>query len=203
MVTIINYGMSNIRSIFKKFQRMNIPCKISSNKDDIKSAEKLILPGVGHFENGMKNLSNLGLIPVLNHKVIYENTPILGICLGAQLFCKHSEEGNVNGLRWIDAKVVRFDISDRIRYKVPHIGWNTVNIVNSNKLDSVISKKNEFYFIHSYHLKSNNKNNIWMKSKYEYEFVSAIHRDNIYGTQFHPEKSHEIGYKLLKKFAEL
>lgn len=203
MIIIINYGTGNIRSIFKKFQNMKVPCKISSKKEDIKSAEKLILPGVGHFENGINNLNNFGLLSVLNQKVINENTPILGICLGAQLFCNSSEEGNVKGLGWIDAHVLKFEISDKIRYKVPHIGWNTVDIFNSNKLDSIISQKDEFYFIHSYHIKSNNKNNIWMTSKYESEFVSAIHKDNIYGTQFHPEKSHEVGYELLKKFAEL
>ncbi|HCY74446.1 MAG TPA: imidazole glycerol phosphate synthase subunit HisH [Ignavibacteriales bacterium] len=203
MIVIINYGMGNLRSVYNKFKRMDVQCKISSDIKEIEAAEKLILPGVGHFKYGIENLSKLGLIDILNRKVIKDKTPIMGICLGTQLFCKHSEEGESDGLGWIDAEVVRFKVSDKIKYKVPHMGWNDVKVINSNSLDKIITKDDKFYFVHSYHLKCNNPMDIWMTSEYDYEFVSAVHRDNIYGTQFHPEKSHDVGYALLKKFVEL
>lgn len=202
-IVVIDYNMGNLRSVNNKFKRIGIESKISSVKEEIENAEKLVLPGVGHFKKGMENLKELGLIKVLNKKILGEKTPILGICLGVQLFCKHSEEGNAEGLGWIDAEVIRFRVSDKIKFKIPHMGWNNVEIINSNSLDKVIHKNDQFYFVHSYHLKCNNPSNIWMTTIYDYEFVSAIHHDNIYGTQFHPEKSHDAGYNLLKKFAEL
>lgn len=200
---IIDYGMGNLRSVYNKFKRMGIDCMISSKKEDIESAEKLILPGVGHFKYAMQNLHKIGLINLLNKKILVENTPILGICLGTQLFCRHSEEGNCEGLGWLDAEVVKFKVSDKIKYKVPHMGWNDVTVRNSNALDKVINAGEKFYFVHSYHLMCNDQADVWMTTEYDYEFVSAVHRDNIYGTQFHPEKSHDVGYALLKKFTEL
>jgi len=200
---IIDYGMGNLRSVYNKFKRMGIDCLISSRKEDIESAEKLILPGVGHFKFAMQNLHKLGLIDLLNKKVFDEKTPILGICLGTQLFCRKSEEGNCEGLGWMDSEVVKFKVSDKIKYKVPHMGWNDVTVRNSNALDKVINAGEKFYFVHSYHLMCNDQADVWMTTEYDYEFVSAVHRDNIYGTQFHPEKSHDVGYALLKKFTEL
>jgi len=182
---------------------MGINCIISSKKEDIESAEKLILPGVGHFKHAIQNLHKLGLIDLLYKKVIDEKTPILGICLGTQLFCNHSEEGNSEGLGWMDAEVVKFKVSDKIKYKVPHMGWNDVTVRNSNALDKVINAGEKFYFVHSYHLICNDQADVWMTTEYDYEFISAVRRDNIYGTQFHPEKSHDVGYALLKKFVEL
>ena len=195
--------MGNLRSVYNKFKRMGIDCLISSRKEDIESAEKLILPGVGHFKFAMQNLHKLGLIDLLNKKVFDEKTPILGICLGTQLFCRKSEEGNCEGLGWMDSEVVKFKVSDKIKYKVPHMGWNDVTVRNSNALDKVINAGEKFYFVHSYHLMCNDQADVWMTTEYDYEFVSAVHRDNIYGTQFHPEKSHDVGYALLKKFTEL
>jgi len=200
---IIDYGMGNLRSVYNKFKRMGIDCLISSKKEDIQSAEKLILPGVGHFKHAIQNLHKLGLIDLLYKKVIDEKTPILGICLGTQLFCNHSEEGNSEGLGWMDAEVVKFKVSDKIKYKVPHMGWNDVTVRNSNALDKVINAGEKFYFVHSYHLICNDQADVWMTTEYDYEFISAVRRDNIYGTQFHPEKSHDVGYALLKKFVEL
>ncbi len=202
-IVIVDYGMGNLRSVYNKFKKINVSCLISSNPEDVSRAKKIILPGVGHFKAAMNKLKQLNLIGILNDKVNREKVPILGICLGVQLFCKHSEEGDVKGLGWIDAEVVRFKIRDKIKYKVPHMGWNNVKIINSNTLDTVIKPDNQFYFVHSYHITCNNPVDVWMTSIYEYEFVSAIHRDNIYGTQFHPEKSHDAGMELLKKFAEL
>ena len=214
-LVIINYGMGNLRSVFNKFSRMGINCTISSDKKDIEKADKLILPGVGHFKSGMQNLKQLDLIGLLNKRVIEDKIPILGICLGTQLFAEHSEEGNCPGLAWIDADVIQFRVSDQIKYKVPHMGWNDVKVINPNQLDGPVDQvsvkslslselyNDQFYFVHSYHLKCNDPSDIWMMTTYEYEFVSAIHRNNIYGTQFHPEKSHDAGYELLKRFTEV
>ena len=202
-IVIIDYGMGNLRSVYNKFKRMDVNCIISSKQEDIESAEKLILPGVGHFKYGMQSLIKLDLINLLSKKVLDQKTPMLGICLGTQLFCRYSEEGNCEGLGWLNAEVVKFRVSDTLKYKVPHMGWNDVDIKNSNFIDKVISSTDKFYFVHSYHLKCNNESDIWMTSEYDYEFVSAVHRDNIYGTQFHPEKSHDAGIKLLQKFVEL
>jgi len=203
MIVIINYGMGNLRSIEKQFKKIGIECSITSDVNIINKASKLVLPGVGHFKAAMEKLVNLNLLDILNEKVLGEKVPILGICLGTQLFCKQSEEGQINGIGWIDAEVVKFQVSDKIRYKVPHMGWNNVNVVNSNTLDNEILEHEEFYFVHSYHIKCNNPEDIWLTTEYDYEFVSGIHRNNIYGTQFHPEKSHDAGLQLLKRFAEL
>ncbi len=200
---IIDYGMGNLRSIYNKFRKLNLSVKISSDINEIKNAQKLILPGVGHFKTGITRLREMGLIDVLNTKVLEEKTPIFGICLGLQLFSNYSEEGNLSGLGWIDASTTRFKVSDKIYYKVPHMGWNSVEIVNNNELDKELVSDDLFYFVHSYHLKCDDKSIVWMRTVYDYEFVSAIRKDNIYGTQFHPEKSHDAGIKILKKFAEL
>ena len=202
-IVIIDYGMGNLRSVFNKFRRMGYESEISSNPDAIKKASKLILPGVGHFAKGMGYLDERGLIDVLNDKILHEKTPVFGICLGMQLFSEYSEEGDCQGLGWIKAKTVRFRIKDKIKYKIPHIGWNTVNIFNKAGIDDFITNEDFFYFVHSYHIQCNDTADVWMTSWYENEFTSAIKQGNIFGTQFHPEKSHDAGFKLLKNFIEL
>ena len=204
MIVIVNYGIGNLRSVYNKLKRMGVNCIVTSEREEIKKAKKLILPGVGHFKNAMQNLHELGLIEIINRKVIGEQTPILGICLGTQLFAKYSEEGDCKGLGWIDAEVIKFKVSNKLRFKVPHMGWNNVSVKkNANRLDKIIKKDDQFYFVHSYHLKCNNPSDVWMTSDYNYEFVSAVNRENIYGTQFHPEKSHDAGFVLLKSFVAL
>ncbi len=202
-IIIVDYGMGNLRSIANKFRKLNIVAKVSSDINEIKNADKLIFPGVGHFKTGMTKLNETGLIDILNTLVLKNKIPILGICLGVQLFTKFSEEGNVNGLGWIDAVTARFNVSDKIKYKVPHMGWNSVEIVNKNELDTDLEDGTLFYFVHSYHLKCNDDSVVWMKTVYDYEFVSAVRKENIYGTQFHPEKSHDAGMQIIKRFAEL
>ena len=203
-IVIVDYGMGNLRSVFNKFKRMGVDCIVTSKREEIKKANKLILPGVGHFKYAMQNLHELELIEIISRKVIGEKTPILGICLGTQLFAKYSEEGDCKGFGWIDAEVIKFKVSNRLRFKVPHMGWNNVSVKkNANRLDKIIKRDDQFYFVHSYHLKCNNPSDVWMTSDYNYEFVSAVNRENIYGTQFHPEKSHDAGFELLKSFVEL
>ena len=201
MIVIIDYGMGNLRSISKAFERLNIKSLISAKKEDIDNADKLILPGVGHFGNGMKNLHDLDIIEILLKKVTLDKAPILGICLGLQLFTKFSEEGNVEGLGLIDGETKRFDFIDKSdNLKVPHMGWNTAQIKKENKLFD-FSIEELYYFVHSYHITCNDKNDILASTTYGYEFTSGIQKDNVYGTQFHPEKSHSAGLKILKNFS--
>jgi glutamine amidotransferase len=202
-IVIIDYGMGNLRSVFNKFRRMGYIPEISSDPEVIKKADKLILPGVGHFAKGMNNLKERGIIDVLNDKVLNDKTQIFGICLGMQLFSEYGEEGDCKGLGWIKANTVRFRINDKTKFKIPHIGWNTVNIVNKAGIDDFLNNDDFFYFVHSYYVHCLDNSDIWMTSWYEFEFVSAIKKNNIFGTQFHPEKSHDAGFKLLKKFIEL
>ena len=202
MIVIVDYGMGNLGSVLKAFQKNNIKAMISTSIHDIEIAEKLVLPGVGHFGNGMKKLIEYNYIDILNQKVMGDGIPILGICLGMQLFSKFSNEGNVSGLNWVDAKVEKFNVSNKIRWKIPHMGWNSINIHQpDNSLLNNISNNELFYFVHSYHMICNNPSNVISTSVYSHEFVSSITKENIYGTQFHPEKSHSEGWKIIKNFA--
>ena len=202
-VLVLDYGMGNIFSVTKKLNRLKIDSVVSSSQDEILSADKIILPGVGHFGKAMENLKKLNLIDVLNHEVLIKKKPILGICLGMQLMANKSEEGNVEGLGWIDADVVKFRINDKLKYKVPHTGWNQISISKESKLMHNIPNFSEIYFVHSYHFKTNNPVDILNETEYENRFVSAIEKENIYGVQYHPEKSHDIGELLLKNFVSL
>ena len=171
----------------------------------IRKADRLILPGVGHFTNGMKKLSERNLIDILTHKVLIEKTPILGICLGMQLMGNFSEEGSANGLGWIDAKSILFRIpdADKYQFKVPHMGWNDVSIDDGSKLFRGIPMNAQFYFVHSYHYVTSANNLKTGTTNYCYDFVSCVENDNIFGTQFHPEKSQDEGLQLLKNFINL
>ena len=202
-IVIIDYGLGNLSSVKRGFQRIGVETQISSSLTEIEDANKLVLPGVGHFSEGIKNINKLGMWDMLNNKVLTEKTPILGICLGMQLMGNNSEEGDATGFGWIEAEVKRFDMEDKIRYKVPNIGWNNTKIINNNKLSFALTDRNYFYFVHSYHMICGDPRDVWMRSSYETEFVSAINKGNIFGTQFHPEKSHSAGLKILKSFAEL
>jgi len=205
MIVIIDYGMGNLRSVQKAFERQRTEAKISSDIREIKNADKLILPGVGNFKRGMQHLREYNLIEILNEKVLVDKIPILGICLGIQLFSKHSQEGDVDGLGWIDAETVKIEFSENYekRLKIPHMGWNTLNIKKESQLFTNIKSTSAFYFVHSYHLKSHDSADVLATTNYGLEFVSAIQKDNIYGTQFHPEKSHINGLKILNNFNNL
>jgi imidazole glycerol-phosphate synthase subunit HisH len=198
-IVIIDYGMGNLRSVQKALNRINIDAFITSDIEKIISADKLILPGVGQFKNAMKKLNDLGLIDVLNRKVIEEKTPVLGICLGMQLFTNHSEEGDCNGLGYVNATTIKFRI-EKSNYKIPHIGWNSVSFIKDCLFDDEIYSKESFYFVHSYHVRCNDESDIIGTTDYGYIFTSAIRKNNIIGVQFHPEKSFSAGLSLLKKF---
>ena len=207
MIVIIDYQVGNIGAIVNMLKRIGIESSVFSNIEDIKKADKLILPGVGSFDEGIKNLDQLNLIPVLREKVIEDKTPILGICLGMQLFSKKSEEGILEGLGWIDGEVKKFKFnnneSGQNRLKIPHIGWNTITIKKQDVLFEEMPEEPRFYFVHSYHFNCSNEDNVLATTGYGYEFPSIIKKENIIGVQFHPEKSHKFGMKLLKNFVEL
>jgi glutamine amidotransferase len=204
MITIINYNAGNIKSIQNMLKRIGAKSCISSNVEEIEQAERLILPGVGHFDYGMRNLKQSGLIDVLNKKVVVDKTPLLGICLGAQLLGNGSEEGEEKGLGWINMDVVKFDkakMPDNL--KIPHMSWNEILIKKSSKLLEGLNDESRFYFVHSYHMMCNNEKDILTNTNYGYEFSSAVEKENIFGVQFHPEKSHKFGMKLLENFVNI
>jgi len=204
MITILDFGIGNLGSILNMLKMLKIKAKISSNVADVESADKLILPGVGAFDNGMRALSDSGLFPILNKKVVDEKTPILGICLGTQMIAKRSEEGDLPGLGWVDAEVVRFRFEgDANSLRIPHMGWNTVKIHGEPSIFKDMDEEPRFYFVHSYHLVCKDKKDVLATTHYGYDFASSVRKGNIYGTQFHPEKSHKFGMRLLKNFSEL
>ena len=201
MITIVDYGMGNLGSIRNMLKKIGEPSIITSAKKDIIEADKLILPGVGAFDRGMKNLDDLDLIAVLNDKVLDKQTPLLGICLGMQLLAEKSEEGVRNGLGWIDAEIVKFEFSNNENsLKIPHMGWNTIKFRNRKTLFDKMPDDSRFYFVHSYHIKCAQPDNILTETIYGYSFVSSVQRNNIFGVQFHPEKSHKYGMRILSNF---
>jgi glutamine amidotransferase len=186
------------------FKHVGVKSIISSDITDVENADKIVLSGVGAFDSGMKNIYNLGFLSVLNNKVLNDKTPILGICLGMQLFAKSSEEGELSGLGWINADTVRFNFNDEsAKLKIPHMGWNLVNVQRDSLLFRDMFEESRFYFVHSYHLVCTEKEDVLCTTNHGYDFPSAVEKDNIFGVQFHPEKSHKFGMKILKNFAEL
>lgn len=202
-IVIVDLGTGNLFSVAKSLARIGANALVSSRAEDISNAQKIILPGVGHFGKAMNALTELNLADALNEAVLVKGKPVLGICLGMELMARESEEGDVAGLGWIDAEVVRFDIADRQRFKVPHIGWNRIEIKKESVLMKGLSESSEFYFLHSYHLKVNVSSNVLNETEYETVFPSAIEKDNIFGVQYHPEKSHDAGVRLLRNFVEM
>ena len=203
MIVIVDYSMGNLGSIRNMLKRIGYESVISSDIPDIMNAAKLILPGVGAFDNGMKSLIERELVPALSEKVIEGKTPFLGICLGMQLLTERSEEGNSPGLGWIKGKTVRFDFGGpNVKLKVPHMGWNTVSPSKPSCLYADMYDDPRFYFVHSFHVACRDEGDILTRTHYGIDFASSVERDNIRGVQFHPEKSHKFGMRLLKNFAE-
>jgi len=202
MIVIVDYGMGNLRSVQKAFERIRIPAAISSNPQEIEQAEKLVLPGVGHFEHGIGNLKGRGLFELLNEQVQDKKKPILGICLGMQLMTEFSEEGNCNGFGWLKARTQKFSFQVN-GLKIPHMGWNNLSIKKSDTIFKDITTDNFFYFVHSYYVSCESVTDILAETGYGNSFVSSFQKENIFGCQFHPEKSHDKGLQILKNFAEM
>ena len=201
-ISIINYGMGNIGSVVKKIHKIGFESNVVQHKEDLLRATKIILPGVGNFAKAIHNLKELDLLETLNKKVLEQKTPILGICLGMQIMAKHSEEGNVKGLGWFDANVIRFRVKDKLKHKIPHMGWNHVEIKKQSALFKNVGLEHGFYFVHAYHIQCNQTEDVLNTTTYESPFVSAIQRDNIIGLQYHPEKSHDAGEQILLNFCK-
>jgi glutamine amidotransferase len=200
MIAIIDYSMGNLGSIKRKMDIIGVKSIITSNVHEIKNCNKIILPGIGHFAKAVSEIRSRGLWDLLSHQVLNEKKPVLGICLGMQLMAKYSEEGNSEGFGWFDAKVIRFKVSDTIRYKIPHMGWNTITPLKDSSLFEKIALDSEFYFVHSYHVLCNSPEDVLAETTYDYNFTSAFQKANIFGVQFHPEKSHDAGEMLLRNF---
>jgi glutamine amidotransferase len=203
MICIIDYGMGNLASIANMLKKIGSRGVISGDPAVISDAEKLILPGVGAFDSGMRNLSERGLLPVLTEKVCVEKIPLLGICLGMQLLTTRSDEGKLPGLGWISAETRRFEFPIESGLKIPHMGWNTIKVEKDSSLLCGCEGEQRFYFVHSFHVVCNNNEDVLSTTSYGGDFVSAVARENIYGVQFHPEKSHRFGMGLMKNFVEL
>ena len=202
-LAIVNYRMGNLNSVKRKLDRLKTTASITSNARNIIKADKIILVGVGHFAKAMKNIKELNLLDALNEVALIKKKPVFGICLGMQLMAKDSEEGKAEGLGWLDANVKKMQVDDTLKFKIPHTGWNKITHVKKSHLMKGIPESSEFYFVHSYCLKSNEASNILNETKYCFKFTSAIEKDNIFGVQYHPEKSHDAGEALLKNFISL
>lgn len=200
MITIVDYNMGNLGSIVNMFNKLGLESQISADPLRIAVAEKLLLPGVGAFDAGMENLERSGLIPILTRRVLRDRVPTLGICLGMQLMARSSGEGRRPGLGWIDADVVRFEAGDS-GLKIPHMGWNIARPLRPSALTEGLPEELRFYFVHSYFVRCRDYEDAILSTEYGCVFHSAFQHENVFGVQFHPEKSHKFGMALLRNFA--
>lgn len=201
MITIIDYGVGNVRSVANMLNKIGEPSLITDNPDDIRAATSLILPGVGAFDTAMNELEKRGLKELLHQKVMIEKTQVLGICLGMQLLTDGSEEGKEKGFGWIPGFAYRFPQS--AEWKVPHMRWNSVTATGESPLLSELEDDARFYFVHSYYVKAEERQHAILSTEYGLSFDAALQKDNIMGVQFHPERSHKFGLKLLYNFTKL
>lgn len=201
MLIILDYGVGNVNSVFNMLKKIGYNPIITNSEKDIEKASKIIISGVGSFDTGINNLEKLGIINLLKHKILVDKIPVLGICLGMQLMSEGSEEGKKSGLGLISGNFVKFNFTSNV-LKIPHMSWNFVNKLKSSKLFDDMYNEPRFYFVHSYHFNTNEKSIILTETDYGYSFASSYEKENILGVQFHPEKSHKFGKKLLKNFVE-
>lgn len=196
--------MGNLGSIRNMLSHLGFDSVISADILEINEADKLILSGVGSFDEGMRSLTEKKLKNTLTRRVLEDHIPILGICLGMQLFSRKSEEGTLHGLGWLEARTIRFNFPNSAgKLKIPHMGWNTISIEKPSPLLTDMVNEPRFYFVHSYHLECDNTQDVLCRTVHGYDFTSAVACGNIYGVQFHPEKSHRFGMQILKNFVEL
>jgi glutamine amidotransferase len=200
-IVIIDYGLGNIGSAYNMIKRAGGNAIITSDKDKILKSKKVLLPGVGSFDSGMQNLIEKGLVDVIKEFLNFDENYLLGICLGMQLLFEKSEEGNLNGLDLIKGHVAKFN-EDNLNIKIPHMGWNTIDIKKESPLlDSMSNSR--FYFVHSYYVNCKNDSDIVATTKYGIDFTSIVNNKNVFGAQFHPEKSHKFGLQLISNFIQL
>lgn len=203
MLVIVDYGLGNLGSIANMLTRLGAQPVVSSDHDVIRSADKLIIPGVGAFDRGMQNLRERGLVDLLSQKALDERVPVLGLCLGMHLFTRGSEEGSEPGLGWIEADTVRFHFAGNGGpLKVPHMGWSDVSVQRPHYLFSDDAEERRYYFVHSFHVACSDPELVLGETTYGDSFASIVARDNIVGVQFHPEKSHRYGMALLRNFVD-
>jgi glutamine amidotransferase len=201
MITIVDYGLGNLASIANMIKKVGGQAEITADETKILNATKLLLPGVGHFQKGMENLNRLGFAEIIKKRALQDKIPLMGICLGMQLLTNHSEEGDVKGLGLIDANTIKFNSTEIYPLKVPNMGWNDV-MIKPHKLFDHISEIPRYYFVHSYYVKCAHRENSIATCNYGITYDCAIAKDNIFGTQFHPEKSHRFGMQIIKNFIE-
>ena len=201
MIGIVDYGLGNLGSVANMLKRIGVKSAVTADPAKLREAKALILPGVGHFDRGMQNLNERGLKPLLDELVLQEKRPILGICLGMQLLARKSEEGSAPGLGWIAADVKRFAFPASDAHVIPHMGWNEVEPVGKGLFGEVPETPPRFYFVHSFHVVADDTADVSAWCEYGYKFAAAVRRGHIWGTQFHPEKSHKFGMSVLKAYA--
>ena len=203
MIAVIDYGCGNTYAFINAFKRLNIPASVVSTVAEVEKASKIVLPGVGSFDYVMNSFNKSGLRDIVEQKVMVEKIDVIGVCAGMQIFAETSDEGNEKGLGWVKGKIRLFDtVSIKHKTKLPHMGWNTIRSKKS-VLFNEINDESRFYFIHSYYFDNSNNDDMISTSNYGGIFTSSVKKNNIYGVQFHPEKSHQNGLQLLKNFAEL
>ena len=204
MIVIVDYGVGNLGSIINMLKKAGARAIASSDPAVLEQAEKLILPGVGAFDAGMNKLHECGLVPLLNHLALEKKVPFLGLCLGLQLMTRKSEEGQTPGLGWLEADTLRFKFGAAYSHlKIPHMGWNTIEVRRSHPLFADLDPEARFYFVHSFYVQSHDPEAVLAETDYGGYFDSIFAKDNLMGFQFHPEKSHKYGMRLLKNFAEM
>ncbi len=202
MIGIIDYGLGNIKAISNIYDKLKIKNMLVKSEFDFEKAEKLILPGVGSFDSAMSLLKKKNFINKIISMVLEKEKKILGICVGMQTFAKKSDEGSMEGFNWIDGEVIKFENNNN-NIRLPHMGWNSIKKNKENPLFKNIENNEYFYFCHSYYFKCTRNENIITQTSFESNFASSINNKNIYGIQFHPEKSHDNGATILKNFSEL
>jgi imidazole glycerol-phosphate synthase subunit HisH len=204
MITIIDYGSGNIRAIANIYEKLNVPYLIAKRPDDVVGAKKIFLPGVGAFDETISKLDEIGFREILDKEVLENRVPIIGICVGMQILAETSEEGNLKGLGYIKGHVKKLDLTKlNSKPKLPHLGWNSIEIQRRHNILANIDSLKGFYFLHTYYFECSDDNDILTTTQYGIYFSSAINHNNIFGFQFHPEKSHSNGINLLNNFAKL
>ena len=203
MIGIIDYGLGNINAISNIYNKLKINNIIIKSIEGFEKSDKLILPGVGAFDSAMNLLSNSNFVSEIQKQIFQKEKKLLGICVGMQIFAENSAEGKSNGLNFFEAKVKKINTNDQKKLRLPHMGWNSINITKDDLLFKDLDDNEYFYFCHSYFFECKNKKNILAETNYGHQFSSVVKNENIYGIQFHPEKSHDSGVKILNNFAKL